>query len=175
LKSNRIEELVAEVVGAHGLDLYDVQLGSTRGRSVLRVFVDRPGPREPGVGVTVGDCERVSRELSQIFDSEDPIASAYVLEVSSPGVERQLTAARHWRQAIGERVAVNLDREVEGLTSFEAIVESVEAQSVKLRLAPPEKNWKKGQRRRVIPMEDWALLEVLLSDVRKARTVYEFG
>jgi ribosome maturation factor RimP len=174
LKSKRIEELVAEVVEAHGLELYDVQLGSTRGRSVLRVYIDRAGSYAAGEGVTVGECEGVSREISQTFDSEDPIASAYVLEVSSPGVERHLSVGRHWTQAIGERVAVTLEREVEGFSSFEGIVESVEGQSVKMRLAPPKKNWKKGQRRKILPVEDWSVLDILLSDVRKARTVYEY-
>jgi hypothetical protein len=69
---------------------------------------------------------------------------------------------------------VTLEREVEGFSSFEGIVESVEGQSVKMRLAPPKKNWKKGQRRKILPVEDWSVLDILLSDVRKARTVYEY-
>ena len=94
----RIESIIQPVLHEHGLQLVDLEWRSRRPRSVLRVFVDKPG------GVEVGDCERASREIGHLLDAEVAIADPYDLEVSSPGLDRLLRSDREFRWAVGKRV-----------------------------------------------------------------------
>lgn len=173
----QVEQLAEEVAVAHGLRLYDVELLTVRGQAVLRVTLDKPGGREPGQGVTVKECVDVSRELGQILDADDPLPGAYRLEVSSPGVERSLSLGRHFELAVGERLWLAMEPDVEGPREYQGLLESYDAQgeSLTIRLAPrSKKKLKKGQRPKAVPVAQWEKVEVSLSSVRKARTVYEF-
>lgn len=99
--TERVEALVEPVVSAAGLDLEGVEVQSMGRRRQLRVLVDRDG------GVSLDDMADVSRLLSQALDSDDVMGELpYVLEVSSPGVDRPLTLPRHWRRARGHLVEV---------------------------------------------------------------------
>jgi ribosome maturation factor RimP len=93
-----IEETVAPVVDDHGLELVDLDWRPLRPRGLLRLYVDKPG------GVGVGDCERLSRELGDVLDAAAVIEGGYDLEVSSPGLDRQLKKDREYRWAIGKQV-----------------------------------------------------------------------
>jgi ribosome maturation factor RimP len=94
----RIEEVVQPVLRDHGLTLVDLEWRGHRPRGMLRVFVDKTG------GVRVEDCQRVSRELGDVLDAAGLIEEAYDLEVSSPGLDRQLRKDRELRWAVGKRV-----------------------------------------------------------------------
>lgn len=94
----RIEEIVLPVLRDHGLELVDVDWRPHRPRAALRIAVDRLG------GVGIGDCERVSREIGDLLDVSGLISQAYDLEVSSPGLDRQLRKDREYRWAVGKRV-----------------------------------------------------------------------
>jgi len=94
----RIEEVIVPVLREHGLELVDLQWRPHRPRAALRVFVDACG------GVAIGDCERVSREIGDLLDVSGLITQAYDLEVSSPGLDRQLRKDREYRWALGKRV-----------------------------------------------------------------------
>ncbi len=94
----RIEEIVQPVLRDHGLELVDIEWRPRRPRGVLRVFVDRPG------GVRIADCEQVSREVGDLLDVADLIGDPYDLEVSSPGLDRELRTEREYRWALGKRV-----------------------------------------------------------------------
>jgi ribosome maturation factor RimP len=94
----RIAEVVEPVLRHHGLELVDLNWRGSRPRGILRVFVDRPG------GVSVQDCERVSRQLGDVLDVAGAIEGAYDLEVSSPGLDRLLRTERELRWAIGKPV-----------------------------------------------------------------------
>ncbi|MBI2491696.1 MAG: ribosome maturation factor RimP [Candidatus Rokubacteria bacterium] len=94
----RIEEVVLPILRDHGLELVDLEWRPLRPRGVLRLYVDKPG------GVGVDDCARVSREAGDVLDASDLIAAGYDLEVSSPGLERQLRTERELRWAVGKRV-----------------------------------------------------------------------
>jgi ribosome maturation factor RimP len=94
----RIEETVLPVLRDHGLDLVDLDWRGSRPRGILRVFVDKPG------GVGIGDCERASRELGDVLDVSGLVDAAYDLEVSSPGLDRQLRKDRELRWAVGKPV-----------------------------------------------------------------------
>jgi ribosome maturation factor RimP len=98
----QLRELLSPVVAAAGYDLEDVEVSSAGRRSVVRVIVDRDG------GVDLDAVAEVSRPVSDALDAADAFGeSAYVLEVTSPGVDRPLTAPRHWRRNIGRLVEVD--------------------------------------------------------------------
>ena len=103
----RLVQLLTPVAEAAGLDLEDVTVSPAGKRRVVRVVVDKDG------GCTLDDIAAVSRAVSDVLDeaeSSEPelLAGAYVLEVSSPGVDRRLTLPRHWRRNVGRLVAAHL-------------------------------------------------------------------
>jgi ribosome maturation factor RimP len=99
----QIEEVVQPVLRDHGLTLVDLEWKRRRPRSVLRVYVDKPG------GVGVDDCQRASRELGDVLDASTLIEDGYDLEVSSPGLDRQLRKDRELRWAVGKLVSCWLE------------------------------------------------------------------
>ncbi|GIH77713.1 ribosome maturation factor RimP [Planobispora longispora] len=100
---DRLMKLLEPVVGAEGLDLEDVTVTPAGKRRLLRVVVDRDG------GVSLDDVAEVSLAVSAALDADDAMGSApYVLEVSSPGVDRPLTEPRHWRRATKRLVKADL-------------------------------------------------------------------
>ena len=98
----RLMALVEPPLGRLGYELVDLEYSSQRSHAVVRLFIDRPE------GVGLEDCEKVSREVSALFDAEDPIPSAYTLEVSSPGFDRVLRTRAHFGRFVGSRVFVEL-------------------------------------------------------------------
>lgn len=98
----RLIALIEPLIGRLGYELVELEHGKGRGSAVVRLFIDRPG------GVGIEDCERVSREVSALLDVEDPIPTAYTLEVSSPGFERVLRTRAHFERFVGSRVFVEL-------------------------------------------------------------------
>ncbi len=90
------------MLATRGLELVEVTLKGAHTRQVLRLAIDRPGPR----GVDIDDCQRVSRGLSELLDGSELIPSAYVLEVSSPGIERPIRSRDDIRRNTGRRIVV---------------------------------------------------------------------
>jgi ribosome maturation factor RimP len=110
-----------------GYELVDLRLVMEQGGWVLRVFIDRAG----GVAlaespVDLADCERMSRELGAVLDVEDPIPQHYSLEVSSPGLDRPLRTAAHYRRFVGEEVRVTLRLGLDGRRNFRGRIAGVE-------------------------------------------------
>jgi len=108
-----IHQIAARVAASYGLEIWDVELRGTGGKSrMLRVYIDRPGggsgqtDGSPAVGgVTHEDCANVSRELGTILDVEDAVpGGTYLLEVSSPGLDRKLAKAADFERFVGSRV-----------------------------------------------------------------------
>lgn len=99
---NRLLRLLEPLIEALGFELILLEFSGNAHSGTLRIFIDSPG------GITVSDCERVSREVAAVLDVEDPIASAYTLEVSSPGLDRPLIKPAHYERFIGEQVKVQL-------------------------------------------------------------------
>ena len=99
----RLAGLIEPVVARLGYELVELVYAPGRGHAQLRLYVDR----EAG-GIGLEDCERVSREVSALLDAEDPIPSAYTLEVSSPGFDRVLRTRAHFGRFVGARVHVEL-------------------------------------------------------------------
>lgn len=100
-RRDRLVELLTPVIADAGLDLEDLEVVPAGRRRLLRVVVDRDG------GVSLDDVAEVSQGVSSALDSSEAMGSAaYVLEVTSPGVDRPLTQPRHWRRAAGRLVTV---------------------------------------------------------------------
>jgi ribosome maturation factor RimP len=91
-----------------GFELVDLKRAGTIQRPILQVRVDRPDSR-PGQGVTADDCAGISRSLERFLESRAMVGPRYVLEVSSPGLERPLRWPEHWRRFIGRRVRVRAE------------------------------------------------------------------
>ncbi|WP_044409341.1 ribosome maturation factor RimP [Thiomicrospira microaerophila] len=109
----KIEGLVAPAVEALGMVLWGCEYIAAGKDSTLRIYIDRPQ-----VGVTVDDCAKVSRQVSAIMDVEDPISSAYMLEVSSPGMERPLFKPAHYEDYVGKRVNIRARSPILGRRKF---------------------------------------------------------
>ena len=143
---------LAEAVARHrGLRLWDVELGGQPGRQMLRIFVDSPsGP------IDLDTIAEVSEEISRGLDLADPLPGRYTLEVSSPGLERTLKGAEHFRASIGSPVVVKTrDRVVGDSHRIEGVVAGVEGDSVALTVGDE-------------------VVTVPLDQVRHARTVFEW-
>src|SRR2546421_5293173 len=96
----RIRELIMPTLTFLGYELYDLALAGSGGNTTLRVRIDRPD------GVTLDDCERVSKSLGALLDQADPFPTRYELEVSSPGAERPLRNLDEYRRFVGKRANV---------------------------------------------------------------------
>ncbi len=99
---NEVQEIARRVIESEGLELIDLEFKPGKTRSLLRIFIDKDG------GVTLNDCENVSRQLGAILDVKDLLKSAYVLEVSSPGLDRPMQTDRDYHRALGRIVKVTL-------------------------------------------------------------------
>jgi ribosome maturation factor RimP len=102
-----LTEQVRARVTSLGFELADIRKGGSQGRPLLQVRIDRPDVAE-GSGVTVGDCAVVSRALEGWLDEAGMLGSRYILEVSSPGIERPVRWREHWTRFIGRDVNVRL-------------------------------------------------------------------
>ena len=98
----RAEAIAAPIAEEFGIRIYDVEYVKEGEEFYLNVYIDKDG------GVTIGDCENVSRLLSDALDKDDPIKDPYTLIVSSPGLGRALTKNRHLQQSIGQDVEIHL-------------------------------------------------------------------
>lgn len=107
----KIAALADSLAGEQGVEVVDVEIAGNIRRPTLRIFIDRTG------GVTLDDCERFSRGLSAVLDVEDPIRSPYVLEVSSPGLDRPLKRLKDFESSVGKLVRV-ITRESIGKQNF---------------------------------------------------------
>ncbi len=122
----RVKELVEPILESKGLELYDVEwLGGRESR--LRVVIQGIG------GITLDDCQEVSKELSYLLDVEDFIHTGYLLEVSSPGLTRTLKKPQHYMKSEGERVRVTLKTEKgEKRSVLEGTIESADEEGFSL-------------------------------------------
>jgi ribosome maturation factor RimP len=125
---DRIRDLVQEL----GYELADVRRAGTRDRPILKVRIDRPDSA-PGRGITADDCTRVSRALERSLEGGGLVGPQYLLEVSSPGIDRPLTRIEHWRRFQGQRAKVRAAG-LEGRTSVE-IIGAPDDEHVRIRLA----------------------------------------
>jgi ribosome maturation factor RimP len=126
--TDRVAELAAPVTEAAGCRLWDVEYVREAGTWYLRVFIDKDG------GVSIDDCETVSRALDPILDREDPIAESYVFEVGSAGADRELKRPRDFDEFMGHEVEVRLYRPLEGSKHFTGTLSAYDDGAVSILL-----------------------------------------
>lgn len=107
-----VTDLVEPLVLQQGLILWDVRFEKEGSMWLLRIILEKEG------GITVDDCESISRPLDKLLDEVDPIEQSYCLEVASAGLERELTKQWHFDQCIGKEVLVKLIRPQDGERDF---------------------------------------------------------
>jgi ribosome maturation factor RimP len=120
----RLIVLIEPVLERLGYELVDLEYSAGRANAVVRLFIDKAG------GVGLEDCERASREVSARFDVEDPIPTAYTLEVSSPGFDRVLRTPGHFERFLGSRVFVELKVPKAGRRRYTGTLLSVNAAGI---------------------------------------------
>ena len=144
----RVEEIADSLLKDEGLELVDLEYRREGRRWVLRLFIDKEG------GVTVEDCATVSRELADILDAKDAIPEAYVLEVSSPGLNRRVRKRRDFSRFAGRKVEVRLAALQDGRRKIVGTIIGVEGEAVVV--AAPE-----------------ATYTIALEDIARATLVHE--
>ena len=115
----QVRAVAARVAETYGLQIFDVQYRREASGMVLRVQIDRPGGGATSEeSVSVDDCARISRDLSAVLDVDDVVPGAYVLEVSSPGLDRPLRTVDDYRRFRGRRAKLVMRERVDGQMFF---------------------------------------------------------
>ena len=135
----KTEEILQPIVEEHGFELVDVEYVKEGSNWYLRAYIDKPG------GITVNDCETVSRKLSDIMDEKDYIDDAYILEVSSPGLGRTLKKEKDFKRSLGEEVEIRTYRMIEKQKEFTGILRAYDETTVTIEMENgTEKTFEKG-------------------------------
>ena len=130
--SRRIEALITPVLADLGLEMYDLEYNG----GIVKITVDTP-PGSPG-GIDVDQLSQCTRLISRELDHDDPVPGHYTLEVSSPGLERNLRLPRHFQRETGKSAAIRLQNVMNGERRLSGVIESAGADTFLLRLANGE-------------------------------------
>lgn len=122
----KLAALVEPVIKALDLQLWGIEHLTHDNRKVIRIYIDHED------GVTLLNCEEVSRQLSGVFDVEEPVAGDYVLEVSSPGIDRPLFHGEQYLAYVGQNAKVKLRSSFEGRRNFKGVISGVENNELRL-------------------------------------------
>ena len=133
----KAEALVTPIVEKYGFELVDVEYVKEGGNFYLRAYVDKPG------GITVEDCETVSREFSDKLDEADFIDEAYIMEVSSPGLGRPLKKEKDFKRSMGEEVEIRTYRPINREKEFYGVLTAYDENSVTIDCEGEEKIFKR--------------------------------
>ena len=143
------EGLLRDLVQADGMELVHVEYQSTTSPCVLRIYIDKSG------GVSLQDCTRVSKHASALLDEEDMIPRRYVLEVSSPGIERPLFKEEDYRRFVGKEIRLITTERIENRRKFTGQIRTFSEGILKLEL-------------------DGETYQIPFSKIRKANLVHRF-
>jgi ribosome maturation factor RimP len=157
---DQIRAITERVAASSGLEIVEIELRGGGKSRMLRIFIDKPE------GVTHEDCAKLSREVSTILDVEDAIPGSYVLEVSSPGLDRKLFRPADFERFQGSRVKLTTKGEVNGNRHFEGRLEHFGSGRLTLDLTEARRKIGSGQD---APQK----LEIELANVEKANLVPE--
>ena len=127
-----VEELAQPLAERLGLELWDVRFEKEGAQWYLRLLVDKEG------GIAIDDCEAFSRAIDPLLDEADPISQSYVLEVGSPGTERELVKDWHFARYLNQRVSVRLIRPQDGKRDFVGELLAFENSAVRIRVGDVE-------------------------------------
>jgi ribosome maturation factor RimP len=126
----QIRHLLDPILESLGLSLWDMEFQKHGPQWLLRIYIDREN-----TGVTLNDCEAVSRDLATVLDVEDIIPHAYNLEVSSPGLDRTLSKPEHFARFSGSAVKIKTYQQINGQKVFQGILLGLEGPLVKVEMA----------------------------------------
>lgn len=146
----KTEKLLEPILKENNLELYDVEYVKEGGSWYLRAFIDKEG------GINVNDCELVSRRLSDLLDEADFIPDAYILEVSSPGLGRQLKKDKHFERSIGEEVEVKLFKAIDKKKEWVGILKGYNADAL------------------ILQIDEKTEMEILKKDIAMVRLTFDF-
>lgn len=146
----KTEELLLPIVNEYQFELVDVEYVKEGSNWYLRAYIDKPG------GITVDDCEAVSRRLGDLLDEHDFIDEAYILEVSSPGLGRPLKKDKDFARSIGEEIEIKTFRPIDHAREFTGILKDF------------DKN------RLVVEMEDHEIMEFARDNIALVRLSFDF-
>lgn len=135
----RCEALILPILEEHSFELWDVEYVKEGSDWYLRAYIDKPG------GITIDDCVTVSRALSDKLDEEDFIQDAYILEVSSPGLGRQLKKDKDFVRCIGEAVELKTYRMIDGTKDFQGILKGCDKESITLFIEEQEVSFQRAE------------------------------
>ena len=143
--------LLQPVVEGLGYVLWELEFVPGRGSALLRLYIDSPD------GITVDDCERVSRAVSEVLDAEDPVPGHYTLEVSSPGLDRPLKKLPDYVRFAGEEAQVNLREPADGARRWKGTLRGVADGNVLLETATGTRTipFDAIDRCRLVPKIEW--------------------
>lgn len=146
----KTEELLMPLIEKHQFELVDVEYVKEGGTWYLRAYIDKPG------GITVDDCEVISRALSDLLDEHDYIDDAYILEVSSPGLGRPLRKDKDFARSIGEEVDIKTFRAINHQKDFTGILKDYDKEKI------------------VIELENEETMEFSRADIALVRLAFDF-
>ncbi len=146
----RAEQLILPILEENSFELWDVEYVKEGGTWYLRAYIDKPG------GITIDDCELVSRAFNEKLDEEDFIGDAYIMEISSPGLGRALKKDRDFERCIGEDVDVRLYKAMDGEKEFTGALKAFSKEQI------------------TVEFEDGQTLEVLRKDIAQVRLSFDF-
>ena len=126
---NEIYEMVKPIADELNYDIYHVEYVKENGELYLRIYIEKDG------GITLSDCEALSRRVSDLMDEKDPIKDPYFLEVSSPGLNRTLFTEEHYKRFIGREVMVKFTKSVDGKKNIKGILKEVNEDSIVVEAA----------------------------------------
>lgn len=124
--ATKVTELIEPTVEALGLDLWGIELLQQGKFTVLRIFI------ESGEGITIEDCEKVSRQVSAILDVEDPISGEYTLEVSSPGIDRPLFKISQFEEYADSEVDIKMRSPLDGRRKFKGRITKIDGNAIRI-------------------------------------------
>jgi ribosome maturation factor RimP len=129
----KLIEKITPLVEDMGYELFDIKFARGKNRSILRIFIDKDN------GVAIEDCESVSREVSNILDLEDIIPASYLLEVSSPGLDRPIRNLKEFKKAEGKMVRIVTTEPIDKQTFFQGRLEGSDDNGIELLLIKDKK------------------------------------
>lgn len=141
--------LLEPVAIQNGYELVDIEITSEHGQKIVRVYIDKEG------GITVDDCATMSGFFEDVLDMTEAFASRYVLEVSSPGLNRPLRVPNHYSKVIGQKVQIVTFEKLDGRKNFKGLLKEAGLQNVTLEIE---------QKDYVVPLDQ----------IQKANVVFSF-
>lgn len=120
----QIYEMVKPIADELNYEIYHIEYVKENGEYYLRIYIEKEG------GITLNDCEALSRRVSEIMDEKDPIPEAYFLEVSSPGLNRTIFTEAHYKRFVGREVMVRFTKAIDGKKNVKGILKEVNEDNI---------------------------------------------